>query len=552
MGEEILRLVDLNVAYQLKHSTVRAVRDVSLRLKEGEDLGIIGESGSGKSSLASAVMRSDVPNRLVSGQILYRGRDLLAMSEKEFDRIRWSEIAMVFQNSLDILNPVMPVGEQIAECVRRHKGAGRSAAKERAYEVLRQVMLPEETYEMLPHQLSGGMRQRALVAMAVSCAPRLLIADEPTSAVDEETKGEMIRLLLRLKEEMGLTLIVISHEIQTVAAMTSRLAVLYGGRILEEGRTGQVIRCARHIYTRGLLSSSPQIHPYRDLWGLPEDDGAPAEGCPFLNRCPQRVPVCAKSAPELRPLKDEPGRSIACHCGGLTPLLTVDQISKTYKGKKTVTACRDCTFELYCGEVVSVVGPSGAGKSTLALICSGIERADSGSVRFLGRPVEGNSATSVKGGLQIVFQDPFSSINSRMSVFSAISEPLRVAEGERDAHEPVRKLLRDVGLPDSPAFMERPCASLSGGQRQRVSVARALALEPKLLIADEICSMLDPSTQANLLRMLKGLQQSRGLGLLFISHDELLCKKIADRVFRLENGRMSEVSDSLLKDLDQD
>lgn len=543
---EILRIEQLNVDYSVKKNTVHAVRELSLVLHEGEDLGIIGESGSGKSTIAASIMRSDVPTRAAHGRILYRGVDLLSLSEKEFDRYRWSEIAIVFQNSLDILNPVLPIGEQIAECVRKHRKADRASAGERVFEVLRQVNLPEATADMLPHQLSGGMRQRALIAMAISCRPRLLIADEPTSAVDEENKRDIVLLLLRLKQELGLTLLIVSHEIQTVAALTNRIAVLYGGALMEYGETRAVLRCARHIYTRGLLSSSPQINPYRDLWGLAEEGEIPDAGCPFFGRCPQRIESCKNQLPVPHPLSDDSNRLIACHCGGIVPLLTVRDISKRFlNGGNAVVACDHCRFEIYCGEVVSVIGRSGAGKSTLALICAGIESADSGQVLFGAEEVSGNTATSKKGGMQIIFQDPFSSVNGKLSVFKTISEPLRILK-ENSIEEHVFQLLKDVGLPQNQAFLDRPCSTLSGGQRQRVSIARALAMEPRLLIADEICSMLDPSTQANLLRMLKGIQQKRGMSILFITHDELLSKKIADRVFRIDDGKLKEIDDSLL------
>lgn len=543
---EILRIEQLNVDYSVKKNTVHAVRELSLVLREGEDLGIIGESGSGKSTIAASIMRSDVPTRASHGRILYRGVDLLSLSEKEFDRYRWSEIAMVFQNSLDILNPVLSIGEQIAECVRKHRKTDRASAGERVSEVLRQVNLPEEAADMLPHQLSGGMRQRALIAMAISCRPRLLIADEPTSAVDEENKRDIVSLLLRLKQELGLTLLIVSHEIQTVAALTNRIAVLYGGALMEYGETRAVLRCARHIYTRGLLSSSPQINPYRDLWGLVEEGEIPDAGCPFFGRCPQRIEPCKNQLPIPHPLSGDSNRLIACHCGGIVPLLTVRDISKRFlNGRNAVVACDHCRFEIYCGEVVSVIGRSGAGKSTLALICAGIESADSGQVFFGAEEVSGNTATSKKGGMQIIFQDPFSSVNGNLSVFKTISEPLRILK-EENIEEHVLQLLKDVGLPHNQAFLDRPCSMLSGGQRQRVSIARALAMEPRLLIADEICSMLDPSTQANLLRLLKGLQQKRGMSILFITHDELLSKKIADRVFRIDEGKLEEIDDSLL------
>lgn len=547
MDEEILRIVDLNVEYRIKKTVVKAVRNLNLTLKAGENLGIVGESGSGKSTLASTIIRSEMPTRFAAGKIFYRGVDLLALSEKEFEQYRWSEIAMVFQNSLDILNPVLTLGQQIDECVRKHSRADKTSARERTLEVLRLVNLPEETYAMLPHQLSGGMRQRALIAMAISCEPKLLIADEPTSAVDETNKKEIIELLLRLHKELGLTLVIVSHEFQTVSALADRMAVMYGGCVMESGSTQDILHCARHVYTRALLASSPQINPYRDLWGLAEENGPNSEGCPFYGRCPQRKPECMKEPPQLRPVSDDPGRQIACHCGGIVALLKAENVSRVFSnGRNRVTACDDCCFEVYYGEVVSVVGRSGAGKSTLALICAGIEEADSGRIVFEDQEFSDNRFTSVKGGLQIIFQDPFSSVNGNMSVLSAVSEPLRILK-DSNITTAVRRLLRNVGLPEEQGFLDRPCNTLSGGQRQRVSIARALAMEPKLLIADEICSMLDSSTQANLLRLLKGLQQENGLGLIFITHDELLSRKIADRVFRIEAGRMEELSDSLLK-----
>lgn len=546
--DTILQIENLNVRYSIKGGYVDAVNNANLTVCEGEHLGIIGESGSGKSSLAAALMRCKSVNREDTGKILYRGRDLLSMSDKEFDKFRWKEIAMVFQNSLDILNPVMPIGEQIGECVKKYLGLKQKDCDARVAEVLRQVSLEEDTAALLPHQLSGGMRQRVLIAMAISCKPRLLIADEPTSAVDEENKKEIMELLLRLRRELDLTLVIVSHEIQTVAASVNKVAVMYGGSIMEYASVKEIINHPRHSYTRGLLSSSPALNPYRDLWGIAEDDGSTIkEGCPFYGRCANRMDICQSAIPALQPLQESNEHLIACHAGGIQPILRISHVNKSFEdGKRTVCACNDCTFDVYYGEVVSVLGKSGAGKSTLASICSGMELPDSGEVTFMDQPLTPGTATARKHGIQIIIQDPFSSVNGRMTVFSAISEPLRICKETGNLEAVVAQMLRDVGLPTDKDFMNRACNTLSGGQRQRVSIARALSMEPRLLIADEICSMLDSSTQANLLRLLKGLQQRKGLTLIFVTHDAMISRKIADKVIRIDNGILTEVDDSVV------
>ena len=523
-------------------SAADAVRGVDLTLRPGECAGVIGESGSGKSSLALASLGLLRKRAEVEGSVLFKGVELNGLSESAMERYRWSRIAIVFQNGLDVLNPVIAVGEQIAECIRRHSGEGKAAAAEKTRRLLEMVGLRASWSDAYPHQLSGGMRQKALVAMALSCDPEVLLVDEPTMALDAVSKREIVELLLRLRAERGFAMLVISHELPVVSAITSRVMVMYSGSVLEEGPTEALLKDPLHPYTRGLISSSPSVNPYRDMWGIPGEVVVAGEKqCPFFNRCTQRVDGCAGELPALKTVRD--GRRVACIRDGIVTLLGGSGIDKTYgAGERSVAACVDCSLEVRAGEVCALIGESGSGKTTLADILSGIALPDSGQVLFEGRPVRGNSETSKTGGIQIVFQDPLSATNEHLTIEETVREPLDILrEGTKTERLRVaREALKNVQLPSDEAFLKRRCFMLSGGQRQRVAVARALVMRPKLLIADEISAMLDPSTAANMLRLLKGLQNSQGFAMLFVTHDLALAQKIADRVYVMRRGRIVE------------
>lgn len=523
-------------------SVADAVRGVDLTLRPGECAGVIGESGSGKSSLALASLGLLRKRAGVEGSVLFKGVELNGLSESAMERYRWSRIAIVFQNGLDVLNPVIAVGEQIAECIRRHSGEGKAAAAEKTRRLLEMVGLRASWSEAYPHQLSGGMRQKALVAMALSCDPEVLLVDEPTMALDAVSKREIVELLLRLRAERGFAMLVISHELPVISAMTSRVMVMYSGSVLEEGPTEELLKDPLHPYTRGLISSSPSVNPYRDMWGIPGEVVVAGEKqCPFFNRCTQRVDRCAGELPALKTVRD--GRRVACIRDGIVTLLGGSGINKMYgAGERSVAACVDCSLEVRAGEVCALIGESGSGKTTLAEILSGIARPDAGEVLFEGRPVRGNSETSKTGGIQIVFQDPLSATNEHLTIEETVREPLDILrEGTKTERLRVaREALKNVQLPSDEAFLKRRCFMLSGGQRQRVAVARALVMRPKLLIADEISAMLDPSTAANMLRLLKGLQNSQGFAMLFVTHDLALAQKIADRVYVMRRGRIVE------------
>lgn len=542
MEHSIIRVENLSVCYHSDKIRTQAVNNVSFNLDRGSSFGIIGESGSGKTSIAMAMMGLLKKPATVDGQVYYGNKDLNSLSEKERNLYRWGKIAIVFQNSLDVLNPVLTVHEQILECILRHTVLAGQEADKKVAQLLELVGLDAGWNTYYPHQLSGGMRQRVLLAMALSCDPEVLIVDEPTTALDAVAKDEITRLLARLQKEKKFALIVISHEMQIIARLANRVMVMYWGHIVEEGLTKDVLKNPMHTYTRGLIHASPSINPYRDLWGIPgEADRNSLEGCPFYDRCNQKVSECKTKLPQLEYISIE--RRVACNRGGIATLLIGRGIHKSFAFKgKTVKACDNCDIEIRSGEVVVLIGESGSGKTTLAGILSGVLTADEGEVVFEGEKVKGNSATCRKNGIQIVFQDPFTATNEHLTIAQVVREPLDILKlGTKDERlDKVRQALKDVQLPGDEEFISRKCHGLSGGQRQRVAIARSLVMEPKLLIADEISSMLDPSTQANVLRLLKGLQNSKGFAMLYITHDLALARKIADRVYVMYKGRIIE------------
>jgi len=536
-----LQIESLCVRYR-QGGLINAVHNVSFTLNPGERLGIIGESGSGKSTLAMTIMGLLENSAQSSGSIRFAGTELISLPEREKELYRWSRIAIVFQNNLDVLNPVISVGDQIAECITRHLHIKKSFAKERTEALLEMVRLEPSLSGAYPHQLSGGMRQKVLIAMALSCNPEILIVDEPTMALDAVSKNEIVRLLIRLQEERNFSLLVISHELPVIAAMTSRLMVMYTGNVVEEGDTKEVLNDPLHPYTRGLIYASPAIYPYRDMWGIPGEIHIANENqCPFFSRCNQRVERCLNENPDLEAVYGD--RRVACLRGGIITLLSGLGIKKTYRVKdREINACSGCDIQIKAGEVAALIGESGSGKTTLAGILSGILNADSGEVCFEGRKVSGNSETSKPNGIQMVFQDPLSATNEHLTIREIVQEPLDIIKkGTRDERLcEVRAVLRQVQLPCNDSFLLRRGYTLSGGQRQRVAIARALIMSPKLMVADEITSMLDPSNAANLLRMLKGLQNAHGFAMIYVTHDLALAQKISDKVYVMHKGSIVE------------
>jgi len=532
---------------------VRAVDSVSFDLTDGEGLGIVGETGSGKTSIARALLGLHASGTTL-GSIRLAGRELVGLPEEEWRRIRWRRVALAVQSIGTAFDPVYRVGEQIAEPLREHLYLLPDEAQRRVEMLSRRVGLEPRHLRSYPHQLSGGEKQRAMLAMALSCNPELLILDEPTSGQDVLARARLVALLRQIRRESGASLLLISHDLAAVARLVERVAVLYAGKLIEVGPTADVLARPRHPYTWGLLNAYPNMSTARDLQGIRgrlPDPTNPPPGCRFHPRCTQAIERCRWEEP---PLTAVGSRLIACHLEGLQTLLRADGLHKVFSinggthptsEEERVEAVREASLEVLEGEVVALVGETGSGKTTLGRLLVGLLEADGGRVIFEGQDlaaVNGRHRKALRRRIQLVAQDPFDAISPRLTVAEIVREPLDVQKvgtlAERE--EKVRQALRAVGLPMEPAFLARRAHELSGGQLQRVAIARALVLDPKLIVADEPVSMLDASEQAKLINLLKEIQNERGMGLLLISHDLALVRKVADRIVVMREGQIVE------------
>ncbi|WP_299362756.1 ABC transporter ATP-binding protein [uncultured Paracoccus sp.] len=503
----ILEIEDLRVALPEGSDRPLALDGLSLTVNRGEILCLVGESGSGKSLAAGAVMRllPEPSVRMTDGRIRLEGQDLATLSEREIRQLRGNRMAMIFQEPMTALNPQKTVGWQIDEVLRLHTSLGRKARAARTLEMLEQVHIPDPRSAMnaYPHQVSGGQRQRVMIAMALAMDPRLIIADEPTTALDVTTQLQILRLIRELQESHGSGVLFITHDFGVVAEIADRVAVLRRGELVEQGTADEILNRPQHPYTRALIAAVPDLTP-----PAPRSfDGAPTV------------------------LKAEGMRKTFRARGGI------------FGGRrKAVVAVDQVSFDLRRGETLGIVGESGSGKTTVARCITRLLDADGGRVTLDGRDIlsaSGGDLRAMRADIQMVFQDPMASLNPRKRVVDLIAQgPIVHGTPPRAAREQARELLRLVEL--SPAAADRYPHEFSGGQRQRIGIARALALEPKVIVADEPVSALDVSVQAQVLRLLADLRKRLELSLLFVTHDLRVAAQLCDRVAVMEKGRVVE------------
>ena len=529
----------LSVSFVSSERTVDAVRGVSFSVGRGETLAIVGESGSGKSVTALSIMRlvEHGGGRILEGSIDFARRDgtrtdLARADGATMRAIRGAEIAMIFQEPMTSLNPVFTVGDQIGESIRLHQGKDPRAASAETLRILQQVRIPEALQVMTryPHQLSGGMRQRVMIAMALSCRPSLLIADEPTTALDVTVQAQILALIRILQDEMKMAVVFITHDMGVVAEIADRVIVMRGGHKVEEGVAEQIFHAPRETYTRALLAAVPRLHSMR---GTDSPEKYPL------------VPGGASAAPPTR-ITAHARRPSAAPLLKVRGLTTRFDVKAGFFGRVTrlVHAVEKVSFDLAAGETLALVGESGCGKSTTGRSLLRLVDVADGSIEFEGRDIARLPASEVRPvrrDIQMIFQDPFASLDPRLTVGFSIAEPLYVhgvAKG-REAEERVSSLLQHVGL--SPDHAQRYPHEFSGGQRQRIAVARALALNPKIIIADEAVSALDVSIQAQIVNLLLDLQAELGLSYLFISHDMAVVERVSHRVAVMFLGQIVEI-----------
>ena len=597
MDNTLLEVKDLQTYFDTEMGVVRSVDGVSFRIGKNETVGMVGESGCGKSVTALSIMRLiDMPGRIVNGRLNFKGENLLAKNDEQMRIVRGNEISMIFQEPMTSLNPVHTIGDQIAEVIVLHQKLPKRAAKKKAIEMLALVGIPspEQRINEFPYQLSGGMRQRVMIAMALSCNPSLLIADEPTTALDVTIQAQILDLMKRLKEESGAAVLMITHDLGVIAEMADSVVVLYAGKVVEYASVKNLFEQPLHPYTRALLESIPRITDEygRKLYSIegtiPDPLHLPA-GCKFHPRCRYAVDLCRTEAPGLLP--NDNGGQVRCwmydpekvklfgkpdmgRVKETNDLVDVERVSGTgaiqaTKGKEILLEARnlkkyfpissgifrksigevkavdDISFHVYRGETLGVVGESGCGKTTTGRLLLRVLDATEGTILFEGRDIQsltGDELRQARRDMQIIFQDPFASLNPRMKVRDIVGEAFlihREARG-KTVTENVANLLEIVGLQAD--HMKRYPHQFSGGQRQRVGIARSLALNPKLIICDEPVSALDVSIQAQIVNLLEDLQEKLGLTYLFIAHDLSVVKHIADRVAVMYLGKIVEMS----------
>jgi peptide/nickel transport system ATP-binding protein len=602
----LLEVRDLAVTYRSDGAPVRAVRGVSFALQPGETLGMAGESGCGKTTVALSLLRLLPATARLSGQILFKGDDVIGLGWQKLRTVRWAEASVVFQGAMSALNPVRTIGEQIREPIVLHEKASRHDAAARAAQLLDSVGVPARRHASYPHELSGGQRQRVMIAMALACRPDLIIADEPTTALDVIVQAQVLALLTGLVRERQISMIVISHDLSVLGETCDRLAVMYAGRLAEVGPSRQVLGEPRHPYTAILSRAFPRTGDPASrlapagLPGEPPDLRDDLPGCPFAPRCPEAVPDCrthdielwpagprresacimvlgdyaaardAKSTPpapeppapeppapepptpEPEPTGLEPGRAFPAADLALLEARGLRVVFPARRGHGAARAVDDVNLRIRRGEILALIGESGCGKSTLARALVGLVPPTAGEVRYDGAALRysGAALRSHRRHVQLVLQDPAGALNPRQTVFDAVAEGPRLHGMRGGLTERVHEALAQAGLRPPEQFIARYPHELSGGQQQRVVIAGALALDPAVIVADEPVSSLDASVRGEILKLILDLRDRLSLAALIVSHDLGVAWNVADRIAVMYLGRIVEagtVSEVLLR-----
>lgn len=539
MNKPLLSINNLEISFKKEGGYNAVIKNISYDLHENEILGIVGESGSGKSVSSLAIMGL-LPahiSKISEGTIVFDGKNVAHLSEKELQNLRGNEIAMIFQEPMSSLNPSLKCGFQVQEILLQHTKLSNSESKAETLSLFGKVKLPEpETlFEKYPHEISGGQKQRVMIAMAIACKPQLLIADEPTTALDVTVQKEIIQLLKEIQQETGMSIIFISHDLSLVSEIAHRVLVMYKGEIVEQGDVKQIFRNPEHNYTKALIASRPSLDVRLKRLPTIQD---------FLNDDINSEIVTPADRAQFHDklYKQE-------------PILEVINVEKEYFstagffGKKSgFKAVNDVSFKLYEGETLGLVGESGCGKSTLGNAILQLDKATSGQILYRGQDITKLGSTEIKKlrkEIQIIFQDPYSSLNPRIPVGKAIMEPMQVHglyKNDKERKEKTIEILERVGLGGE--FFNRYPHEFSGGQRQRIGIARTIALQPKLIVCDESVSALDISVQAQVLNLLNELKENFGFTYIFISHDLAVVKYMSDQVLVMNRGKIEEIADA--------
>jgi peptide/nickel transport system ATP-binding protein len=536
---ELLKINGLCVEFPTRRGTVQAAKDVSLTVSPGEVVGLVGESGAGKSTIGNAIIDLlEAPGRVSGGSILFQGEELRGRSDADMRMVRGNRIGMIFQDPQTSLNPLMTIGAQLVETIQKTNDLGIAQAEARAIELLEQVGITEARARLLayPHQFSGGMRQRVVIALALAGDPDLIIADEPTTALDVSIQAQILDLIKDLCRKRKLGVIIVTHDIGVIANIADRVVVMYRGDVVETGDVAQILGAPQHEYTKSLIAAVPRAD--RKMHRFSSVDYIEGGHQPSAKIDVQTHWLGQGARHE------NTGAAIQVEALNLSFVL---QKALLKRNRKMLRAVNDVSFQLEPGETFGLVGESGSGKSTVARLIAGLYRPDAGTVRVLGQDVttapNSREARRARRAVQMIFQDPYSSLNARMRVMDIVAEPIRfykLTSSEAETRKIVGDLLDHVGLGASAAL--RYPHEFSGGQRQRISIARALASRPRILICDEPTSALDVSVQATILNLLKDLQSELGLTMLFISHDLPVVRQMCDKIAVMRNGQICEIA----------